>query len=163
MKKTSFHVFEALPWVMMFIVVVSSIAYIWLTILMLDTFDDISNLILMIVGLTLFFVVLPIFLLIRAIIIYWTNIKITKDGIESIRFGKRLVYLSWEEIHEIRKVYGNWMFFSKESLWGYSFKQAKKRKDVIYMTGNFAADARITRYAPKHLIENSDYFQKKYG
>lgn len=86
--------------------------------------------------LLIFLVIFPLILFIWSFITMWPCLSFDEKGITKTLLGKKLKYIEWKEIVEIKRFrqgFVKWLFISKVSLENYSIFRCRLRRDNVYI------------------------------
>ncbi len=97
---------------------------------------------------------------IASLIIGCIKVEISKDGISTELFGKKLKFFKWEEVSEIKASVPDKDAYVSISFYREKNKKANKiKKEKIsfsYYSCDISKEALIKRYAPDSVIEKSN-------
>jgi hypothetical protein len=150
MIKTKFRILIYVPIVLLGLLVLSSASFL-LALTLLNGQEPV--ILIIIAGIML--VILPSVLFIWSVKIMWPCVEFSKDGLEKTLFGKKLRFISWDEIYEIRRINAGiteWIFFSMTNLENKSIDKCRNRKDNIFIVSTIDVEKAIKHFAPTRLV-----------
>lgn len=83
-----------------------------------------------------FLVIFPLVLFIWSFITMWPCLSFDEKGITKTLLGKKLKYIEWKEIVEIKRFrqgFAIWLFISKVPLKNYSISRCRLRRDNVFI------------------------------
>jgi len=126
-----YRVFTALP-IFAFALLLLGIGGFSLVFLDFATYNNSSTFYILLI----FLVILPFILFIWSFVTMWPCLSFDEKGITKTLLGKKLKYIEWKEIVEIKRFrqgFAKWLFISKVPLKNYSISRCRLRRDNVYI------------------------------
>jgi len=150
MQKSKFRILVYIPILSLIYWVISFLCFI----LVLMSSNEPYFLLIVTISFIMLFVV-PTFLVVSSFKHMWPCVEFSEEGIEKTIFGKKLRFIRWDDIYEIKSIntgLAEWIFFSKTSLNGKSIDKCRRRKDNIFIVKTKEIEKVINYYAPSRLF-----------
>lgn len=151
MKKYKFRVLVYIP-IFCFILLLLGIGFFWFA----STHSDGQETYITVSAILLSIIILPLILFIWSFLTMWPCVEFSTEGIEKTFLGKKIRFITWNEIYEIKRIntgIAEWLFFSKTSLEDKSIDKCRRRKDNIFIASTKEIEEVINHFAPSRLLQ----------
>lgn len=151
MKKTKFRVLVYIP--------ILSIIYLFISLICLYfvlTYSNKQDILFIGIISLIMFIVVPLALVVLSFLQMWPCVEFSTEGIEKTFLGKKIRFITWNEIYEIKRIntgIAEWLFFSKTSLEDKSIDKCRRRKDNIFIVSTKEIEEVINHFAPSRLLQ----------